>query len=81
MTLDDGAVKELSAETQKPAADRVPVTEAHRQGIVDPMTALLMPMAAPATALSKEDCQRTLPVFDGRRRYDLKLTLQAHGHR
>lgn len=76
MTLDNGLVKELSAETQKPVADRVPVTEAHRQGVVDPVTALLIPMAAAADGVSKEDCQRTLPVFDGRRRYDLRLTFK-----
>jgi hypothetical protein len=75
MVLDNGVVKDVSAESQKPVPDRVPVTEAHRQGIVDPVTALLMPMTG-ADGVSKEDCQRTLPVFDGRRRYDLKLTFK-----
>jgi hypothetical protein len=75
MTIDNGAVAKLVAETPKPAADRVPVTEAHRKGIVDPVTALLVPMAGSA-AVSEDACERTLPVFDGRRRYDLTLTFK-----
>ena len=35
MVLDEGSVKELSA-APPPSWDRVPVTEANRQGIVDP---------------------------------------------
>jgi hypothetical protein len=40
MVLDEGSVKELVA-APPPGADRVPVTEANRQGIVDPLTAML----------------------------------------
>jgi hypothetical protein len=74
MKIDGGEVTELVAETAKPVADRVPVTEAHRKGIVDPVSALLVPIAS--DALTREACERTLPVFDGRRRYDLKLTFK-----
>lgn len=74
MLLDGGIVKELSAETAKEARDRVPVTEAHRKGIIDPVSALLVPMAG--DSLGKEACERTLSVFDGRRRYDLKLSFK-----
>ena len=51
--------------------DRVPVTEANRQGIVDPLTALLFSAAAAGEGLSQEACRRTLPIFDGHQRYDL----------
>jgi hypothetical protein len=74
MALDNGTVKDLAAETPKPVADRVPVTETHRKGIVDPVSALLVPMAA--DGLGKDACERVLPVFDGRRRYDLKLSFK-----
>jgi hypothetical protein len=40
MVLDEGNVKELAA-TPPPSSDRVPVTNSNRQGIVDPLTALL----------------------------------------
>ena len=45
MVLDEGSVKELAA-TPPPSSDRVPVTEANRQGIVDPLTAMLFSAAA-----------------------------------
>lgn len=73
MELRDGAVTGLVAETPKPVGDRVPVTEAHRKGIVDPLSAMLVPSAG---AVSKEACARTLPIFDGRRRYDLALSFK-----
>jgi hypothetical protein len=40
MVLDEGSVKELVA-TPLSSPGRVPVTEANRQGIVDPLTAML----------------------------------------
>jgi hypothetical protein len=40
MVLDEGSVKELAA-APLPSSGRVPVTEANRQGIVDPLTAML----------------------------------------
>jgi hypothetical protein len=74
MALDDGSVKELVA-TPLSSQDRVPVTEANRQGIVDPLTAMLFSSAATGP-LSQEACRRTLPIFDGHQRYDLKLTFK-----
>jgi hypothetical protein len=50
------------------------VTEAHRQNIVDPLSAWLIP--AGESGGTREACERTLPIFDGQRRYDLKLTFK-----
>ena len=74
MVLDEGSVKELTA-APLPSSGRVPVTEANRQGIVDPLTAMLFTAAATG-ALSQEACWRTLPIFDGHQRYDLKLAFK-----
>ena len=74
MVLDEGSVKELAA-TPLSSSGRVPVTEANRQGIVDPLTAMLFTAAATG-ALSQEACWRTLPIFDGHQRYDLKLAFK-----
>jgi hypothetical protein len=73
MTLDNGVVKNLTAETSVEPADRVAVTDAHRVGVIDPVSAMLVP-GAPSP--SPQACQRTLPIFDGRRRYDLKLSFK-----
>ena len=68
MVLDEGNVKELAA-TPPPSSDRVPVTNSNRQGIVDPLTALLFSAAAAGEGLSPEACRHTLPIFDGHHRY------------
>jgi len=74
MTVSAGNVKDYSAQPPWPLVpDRVPVTEAHRHGIIDPMSAWLMPVAGNADPMRPEACQRTLSVFDGRGRFDLIL--------
>ena len=75
MVLDEGNVKELAA-TPPPSSDRVPVTNSNRQRIVDPLTALLFSAATAGEGLTQEACLRTLPIFDGHQRYDLKLAFK-----
>jgi hypothetical protein len=53
MVIDEGSVKELAA-TPLPGRDRVPVTEANRHRIVDPLTAMMFSAAAGGEGLSKE---------------------------
>jgi len=72
MVLDEGRVKELTA-IPPPNTNAVPVTEANRQGIVDPLTAMLFSTAVGGESLSQAACRHTLPIFDGRQRFDLKL--------
>lgn len=52
--------------------DRVPVTAAHKRGVVDPVSALVMPMAGD-DPLAPANCNRTLPIFDGAQRFDVSL--------
>jgi len=75
MTFEDGDVKELSASAPPPASDRVAVSERDRRGVADPLTALLVP-AANGDGVAEVACERTLAIFDGRRRYDLKLAFK-----
>jgi len=72
MVLDEGRVKELTA-IPPPNTNAVPVTETNRQGIVDPLTAMLFSTAVGGESLSQAACRQTLPIFDGRQRFDLKL--------
>jgi len=76
MTLEGGDAKEVTAETSDPDAARVPLTAEHRKGIVDPLSALLMPAGATGGVVTADACQRTLPIFDGRRRFDLTLSFK-----
>ena len=75
MAFDGGSVKELVA-TPLPGSDRVPVTETNRQGVVDPLTAMVFSALAASESLSKEVCERTMQIFDGQQRYDLKLAFK-----
>ena len=54
----------------------MPVTAANRRSIVDPLTAVLFSTAAAGETLSQDACRRTLPIFDGHQRYDLKLAFK-----
>ena len=77
MVISAGTVKEFVAEPPStPAPERVPLTEAHRRGVTDPMTASLMRVPGSGDTLVPQACQRTLAVFDGRMRYDLKLAFK-----
>ena len=52
------------------------MTATNRRSIVDPLTAVLFSTAAGGETLSQEACRRTLPIFDGHQRYDLKLAFK-----
>jgi hypothetical protein len=72
-----GSVREYSADPPTlPSPDRVPLTDAHRKGVLDPLTATLIRVAGSGDTLVPEACQRTIPVFDGRMRYDLQLAFK-----
>jgi hypothetical protein len=74
MVMQGANVKEAVAEPPTmPTPDRVPLTEAHRRGVADPMTAALIRVPGTGDTFVPEACHRTLAVFDGRMRYDLQL--------
>jgi hypothetical protein len=56
-----------------PKADRVPVSEADKEGVMDPLSALIVPMPDKGELVSAAACERTLPVFDGAQRFDVTL--------
>jgi Protein of unknown function (DUF3108) len=77
MTLRAGTVKDISVEPPTPPSpDRVPVTEAHRKGVSDPMSAAIMPVAGNGDVLTPDACKRKLAIFDGRQRADIDLVFK-----
>jgi hypothetical protein len=77
MAIENGAVKDYTAKPPLPPdPERVPITEVHRRGVTDPMTASLLRVAGTGDTMAPETCQRTTAIFDGRMRYDLKLTFK-----
>jgi hypothetical protein len=74
ITLSNGTVKEFGIDPQPPIdPDRIPVTDAHRKNVYDPMTASLLRVPGTADPLGPDACHTGAAVFDGRMRYDLKL--------
>ena len=72
MALTGGNVTDYSAEPAlPPAPERVPVTDADRRGVLDPMTSMLNRVAGNGDPVSPDACNRKVAVFDGRVRYDL----------
>jgi len=77
ITINNGNVKDFKVDPpQDNDPERVPITEAHQHGVLDPMIALLLRVPGSGEVLSPEACQRSLPVFDGRLRYDLQFAFK-----
>jgi hypothetical protein len=75
MALNGGAVRSVEVvPPPEPHPDRVPVTEAHKRGVVDPLSALVMPIAGRGDLIGPAACDRTIPVFDGYARFDVTLS-------
>ena len=75
MALNGGDVRavDISPPIEEPP-DRIPVTENQRRGIVDPLSALLMPIGEGEGLMSPSSCSRTIPVYDGFTRFDVVLS-------
>jgi hypothetical protein len=64
--------------TPEPPEDpaRIPVTDAQRRGVLDPMTGTLLQVPGTADPVSAEACKASAAVFDGRMRYELRLAFK-----
>lgn len=74
MSLDAGNVK--AVEIFPPFEDkegRIPVTEANKRNIVDPTSALIMPVPEGEPLVGPAACDRRIPVYDGYVRFDVAL--------
>ncbi|HZR76876.1 DUF3108 domain-containing protein [Bradyrhizobium sp.] len=74
ITLANGNVKEFGIEPVPPVdPDRIVVTDAHKKGVLDPMSSTLVRVPGTGDLLTPEACNASAAVFDGRLRYELKL--------
>ena len=55
----------------------VPVPAAEQKGVLDPLSAAFLPVAAEGAGASA-NCQRRLRIYDGQRRFDLTLAPADH---
>jgi hypothetical protein len=57
----------------KPNPERIKVTKKHTRNVVDPLSAILMPVKAARGEPDASVCDRRIPVFDGWTRFDIQL--------
>jgi hypothetical protein len=71
-----GKAKESMKHPPNPDPSGVPLTDANRVGVVDPMTALLVRVPGTGSTAVPAACDRKIAVFDGHMRYDLQLAFK-----
>jgi hypothetical protein len=75
MTFGDRAVTGVSiSPNHRPAPRTIPVTKEQLEGVLDPMSGAFLSAHSENPHGDLTVCNRTLPVFDGRQRYDLVIT-------
>jgi len=75
MGLNNGTVAAVEIEPPlQEHADAVPVQAAHKRGVVDPVSAFLMPATIRGNPADPRNCERTIPVYDGAARFDIILS-------
>lgn len=80
LLVNNGVVKDAAVEPPiEPDDERVPITDVHRRGVADPLSASILRVPGTAAALGPEACHTTA-VFDGRTRYDLQLSYKRMDH-
>ena len=74
MTMRGRSVVDLQAVPSLPiVSDRVPITAAAKQDVVDPVGAFVVVLDRPSVTPAAI-CNRTVPVFDGWKRFDIRLS-------
>jgi hypothetical protein len=58
----------------EPREDRVPLSDAHKRGVLDPVSALVLVAPGNGGMTDPGHCNRTIPVFDGTARFNIVLS-------
>ncbi|MCI0600469.1 MAG: DUF3108 domain-containing protein [Beijerinckiaceae bacterium] len=74
MSLDSGNVRAVEIIPPfEEKSGRIPVSEANKRNILDPTSALIMPVPENEPLVGPAACNRTIPVFDGYVRFNVTL--------
>jgi hypothetical protein len=76
MRFSRGAVSDVTIipRKSKKKSHDIPVTTAQLKDVLDPLTAAFLAVRSDAPAGDLKVCDQTIPVFDGKQRFDLVLT-------
>ena len=72
MTYGTNGLPLVAAQPAYDISARVTATARHLKNTIDPLSAMIVPVATP----SAEACNRRIPVYDGRRRYDFVMSFE-----
>lgn len=76
MAFTDGAVTKVVERPRKGLSRKhIPVEPAHLRGVLDPLSALMM-FQRKSNSL-RSACDKTIPVYDGKQRFDLRLSYKG----
>ena len=67
---DAGVTRAVVEPPSKPSKSTIPVEDKHLKGVFDPLSAVM----AMSRGISGNPCNQTLPIFDGKQRFDLVFT-------
>ncbi|MCT8971452.1 DUF3108 domain-containing protein [Microbaculum marinisediminis] len=78
MTMNQDGVRRLKLTPPVPKEwykhpNRVQVTDAHTKNTIDPMSALIVAGGNTPSGIDKRACERTVPIYNGRERFDVTL--------
>lgn len=74
ISFSGGAVSEVSTSPKKrPNPKKIPVTKEQLRGVLDPMTGAFLRARPNLSNADLEVCDETIPVFDGKLRFDIVL--------
>ncbi|MFD0915070.1 DUF3108 domain-containing protein [Pseudahrensia aquimaris] len=59
--------------------DTIPLKDSHSKNVLDPVSALIFPVADGGKTNGKEVCNRSVPVFDGKVRMNLEFSYKGEG--
>ena len=75
LAMTGGDVKTMTLDPPAgPLPDRLPIEPEHLKHVIDPLSAFLVPAVKADGKTAADVCDRTLPIFDGLRRYDVGLS-------
>jgi hypothetical protein len=75
MTFGDGGVRQVSiVPNRRPGPRTIPVTPEQLEGVLDPMSGAFLVAKSSNPNGDLKVCYQTVPVFDGRQRFNLVLT-------
>ncbi len=81
MSIVSGTVKDVAVTPPPPPhPDRIQVTDAHRRGVIDPISATMFRVPGNGNVVGPGACPSLVHVFDGRIRFDIRFAYKRMEH-